>query len=265
MKKTLCIIVVLLLLCGCRAGFSSLSMPPESSSDPAAHSTNMLGRYVCTNDYIESSRDFFDYYPEYIPSITLNEDGSCELLVNYLEGIYIAHGTYRIEDKQVIVDMEADAIAAVQLDSQYIFEIVDENHIIIDRGFSVAESGDSFFKSNEDLSEHTGKLGKYVCTNDYLEASFDYFAEFPEYIPSVTFNADGSCELVVNYLEGVFTAYGTYHIENQQFIASFEPDSAAGIVLEPIYVFSIAGHNHLSIDKGFGIANPGDSFKKETI
>jgi hypothetical protein len=162
---------------------SITSEPSVSDKEPDLSSFSVYGKFVCASDYFNDG-EYFTRFPEDIPAITFQEDGSCELKVNYLQGMAIVFGIYSVEEKQVLVELDLnntfsevyvidnDGNIFVELrpnhivfiasgddpyhepgtkfmDDQYIFDIVANNHIIIDRGFYVVNAGDSFLKSQD--------------------------------------------------------------------------------------------------------------------
>jgi hypothetical protein len=149
-----------MLVCGC------------TTSTVEKNSIKILGKYTCTNDYITNG-DSFTVNPDTIPSVTFNEDGSCEVVVNYLEGIATVYGTYSVDNKQVFVSLDLlDTTSEVysidengkesvvieknlvvfqegdtkHMDDRYVFDVIDNNNIVIDRGFYIVGEGDSFIK-----------------------------------------------------------------------------------------------------------------------
>ena len=163
MRKLLIVFVFLLLSCGCATSTLDTSV------------VEISGKYICTNDYITSG-DYFKTNPDAIPSITFNEDGSCEVVVNYLEGIAIVYGTYTVENEQAFVSLDLmnttsevhvidkDGKESIEvrknhivfqdgevkyMDDQYVFDIIDGNSIVIDKGFSIAREQDTFLKASQ--------------------------------------------------------------------------------------------------------------------
>ncbi len=168
MKKTFLLFVFVVLLFTFRC-----------TSSPGTDEATIIGEYVCTNEYIASG-DSFQSAPEAIPSITFIEDGNCEVLVNYLGGIAKVFGTYNIKNDQAIVYLDLmdtlsmdyvlnddpttpeigetevvwlrDQIAFQEGDvkympDEYVFDIIDSNEIVIDKGFYIVNAGDSFIKT----------------------------------------------------------------------------------------------------------------------
>lgn len=112
---------------------------------------NILGEYLCANE--EFNNEFFIKNPDYIPSITFYDNGSCKAHVNYLEGIIDVLGYYSIEGNLIHVNLNIDdsvfynsETGEKYIDDQFIFTIVDDNKIILDGDFYSVGSGEIFVK-----------------------------------------------------------------------------------------------------------------------
>jgi len=143
MRKYIVLLTILLItLSGCGVG---------NPSETAYY--DILGKYICSNDYINGG-EHFERFPEDIPAINFYEDGICEITINYLEGICIASGIYTIEESRIFVAINLDntifeGTGAEYIDDQYIFDIINDEQIVIDRDFYLAWAGDSFLKISE--------------------------------------------------------------------------------------------------------------------
>ena len=113
---------------------------------------NILGKYICSNDYFNNEP--FIEYSDYIPAITFYDNNICNLLVHYGGGKTDVSCSYDIKEKTIQVKLNIkgsffdvpDMEGYPFIDDQYIFTIIDNNHIIIDKGFYTVGSGDSFIK-----------------------------------------------------------------------------------------------------------------------
>jgi len=163
------IILVLLLFCGCNVSHlksdnaqsfvqSNTFSTPESGVEKVPYavtessSFNNLGKFVCSNEYF-SNKEYFKRFPNDIPSITFYANGRCELLVNYLEGICTVCGNYTVDGGKILVkliDLEdtvlVDENAAPYISDEYVFNIIDNDHLVVDRGFYAVNAGDVFSK-----------------------------------------------------------------------------------------------------------------------
>ena len=148
----LLILIAGILLSGCRED-NFQSDRPDSSEVPESVSNipefNIIGKYICDNDYHKD--EFFIENPESIPYITFNNDGSCKLLVNYLEGGCYMNGSYNIEDNQILVKLDFsgtifEGTGTEYMDDEHVFTIISNDKIIIDKGFYTVNARDFFIK-----------------------------------------------------------------------------------------------------------------------
>ena len=171
MKKLFILLSLFLLLSGCTTiidsqsstdastgtGVSSSELSTSSSSKPEF---KILGQYVCDSDYHRD--DFNVQHPESVPFITFRDDGNCSLYVNYLNGCEYVHGTYSIENDRIQVELDFHgtyfegkidpATGGPWMDNHYVFQIIDDNQIIIDREFYTVNAGDTFVRYIRPLS-----------------------------------------------------------------------------------------------------------------
>jgi len=131
----------------------------------------IVGRYVCSSDYF--SYNYFVNFPNHIPTIIFHEDGTCELVVNYFGGVVTVFGVYRIDNDVIFVDLNLnDTISEVHvikdgeafvelrpnfivfeegdvkyMDDHYAFSIINNDKIVIDRGFFAVNAGDVFVRA----------------------------------------------------------------------------------------------------------------------
>ncbi len=183
MKKTLMVfvaIVIIAYMSGCIesqkpiSSFSALVSDseeiPEESASSALSPASVLeskisesseeivkplnyqvsGKYICNSDIYKA--EFFEGYSEAIPAVIFNEDGRCELIVNYMEGLCSVYGTYCVQENQVIVNVNLDGTIFEEsgtkyMNDQYVFKIMSNNEIVIDRGYYAVKAGDKFIKS----------------------------------------------------------------------------------------------------------------------
>ena len=167
MKKIFIILCFILLLSGCKINNSISSTyndpsdySPSSSaqSEPSDTSSEVefsaLGRFVCVSDYHLTEEML--KYPEFIPAITFYEDGTCNLFVAYFHGTCNVKGVYSKDGSHVKVELDlrgtlfegTDQAGFPYMNDKYIFTIVSDERIIIDKGFYSVDAGDPFVKSS---------------------------------------------------------------------------------------------------------------------
>ena len=176
MKRIISIILLALILFGCampQAHNSKtensvphatvpLASPPKQLGDGSKENestssqtidfdpSQYLGEYKCSNDYF--AQEFFLRVPEAVPSITFKEDNLCELVINYFEGLCTVYGRYTFEEDKVLVEVDLEGTIFKEggknyIPTEYVFNIVDSYHIIVDKSFSGGViSGDVFIK-----------------------------------------------------------------------------------------------------------------------
>lgn len=133
--KKLWILLLVLVLSSCQT-----SVEPQPSSD--YYSMEIVGKYICSSDYF--SNDYFIEYPECIPYIVFYDNGACEVLINYLEGIVTFSGDYHIQDTIVKVQFEFKGSIFEGDNDEYCFSILDENCIRIEQDCYTVQAGDLF-------------------------------------------------------------------------------------------------------------------------
>ncbi|MCI8331310.1 MAG: hypothetical protein HFE78_00565 [Clostridiales bacterium] len=127
-------------------------------TEPIDDQNRIIGKYTCVSDYCNNN---LKDYPEYLPYITFNDDGTCEMLVYYIGGSTLLPGTYMIEDNKIFVEVDPsgtpvdgiDESGIPYMDDKYVFTITDYDHITIGsvegayfNGCYVAHNGDPFVR-----------------------------------------------------------------------------------------------------------------------
>lgn len=132
------------------AGDSFMKTTTESDFTTVPESENdMLGKYICSSFYYDEA--YTASHMNTIPSILLLKDGICSIYVDH-EGGRKIRGSYRIEGDKIYVSelrfslMQEDPLKAY-MDEEYVFTIVDEDHLTIDKGFYNVQAGDTFVRS----------------------------------------------------------------------------------------------------------------------
>ena len=131
------LIIFLLILSGCEEAKSKF---------------NITGEYICDSIYFDD--DFFAEKPENVSKITFNNNGFCKLRVNYLGGISDVDCSYEVKQDfvKVKVHLEKSILSGtdergnVYMNDEYIFSIINNNEIVIDKGFYAVKANDSFIK-----------------------------------------------------------------------------------------------------------------------
>ena len=157
MKKLCVILCFLLLLVGCTKTIdlnTSTDSSANSSNSLSSFSTmpefNILGKYVCFSDYHKDKNIIKN--PDDIPSITFYENGKCNLFVAYFGGVWDVNGLYEIKEDTIKVELDLhgtpfegiDTAGNPYMDAIYIFNIIDNDKLIIDKGFYSVYAGDPF-------------------------------------------------------------------------------------------------------------------------
>ena len=130
----------------------------EAETNPVEDT--IMGTYYCSTDFFTD--EYRAKYPGQTPYITFNNDGSCVFLVGYLHGICEIEGTYQIEGNEINVELDllgtpfegTDSTGDPYMDHQFVFEIINNNHIVIGPAPNsvyngdcyVVRSGDSFIR-----------------------------------------------------------------------------------------------------------------------
>ena len=88
--------------------------------------------------------------------ISFHENGTCELLVNYQEGSCTLGGNHVVDGSSIFVELinlEDTIFVSEDLISympdKYVFTIIDDEHISIDKGYYVVQAGDIFIMLNQ--------------------------------------------------------------------------------------------------------------------
>ena len=166
MKKSLDIIIILVLICSYNSANSQLSIPSNIIKGALSSAFEMAldevkqqdadiqiwGEFICSNDYFDTG-EYFKNFPESIPAITFYQNGRCDLTVNYFEGVSNVSGTYRVEYDRILVDVDLkDTVFKEEdiryMENQYIFKIINQEQLIIERGFYAVSDTDYFLKQD---------------------------------------------------------------------------------------------------------------------
>lgn len=129
--------------------FVRISEDLEISTAPEPEH-NVLGRYICSSAYYDDA--YIAVHIEEIPSIMFLKDSRCSFYVDQKGGEEV-WGKYRIEGDKIYVSElrffptdEPDPVRD-NMDKEYVFTIVDEDHLTIDKGFYNVQAGDTFVRS----------------------------------------------------------------------------------------------------------------------
>ena len=227
---------------------------------------NIMGKYVCSNDYIDND-DHFKEFPEDIPTINFYQEGGCELTINYLEGVCVAAGAYSVEGNKLVIKINFEGTifegtGAEYMNEQYVFDIIHDDKIITQEDFSVARSGDAFLKVSDTPDYRI--FGEYICASDYFA---DFICEDKS---SIIFNRNRSCEFRISNGEGTFSAWGIYRVDENQISVDLNV-SGTGLEetgderMDSQYGFSILNEEKIAIDKRLYVVNNGDFFIKSNV
>ena len=96
----------------------------------------LLGTFVCDSEVFKD--DAFAKAPEYIPALTLKDDGSMIWRVYYVGGVVDIEGTYVIEENKIYIDcvLEGTPVHGIDvggfpyMDNKFVFEIEDNNTLV---------------------------------------------------------------------------------------------------------------------------------------
>ena len=129
--------------------FVRTSTEPENTTEAEY---DIIGKYICNNDYYND--EYISLYLESVSYVTFYEYGHCKTYIDYLEGGQEVWGKYSLEGNQVKVALrffptdEPDPIRE-NMDDEYVFTIIDEDHLVIDKGYFAVQAGDSFVKVSQ--------------------------------------------------------------------------------------------------------------------
>lgn len=124
-----------------KESFVRISAEPEITTEPEY---DIIGKYVCSSDYYNDSSWA-------IPYIKFLKEGHCMLFVDQ-EGGREIWGQYKIEENRIYVSelrfryLEMIDEVRDNMEHEYVFTIVDEDHLTIDRGFFNVQAGDTFVR-----------------------------------------------------------------------------------------------------------------------
>jgi|GEM_PF-1236429 len=124
------------------------SSVPEKAFDISEF--NALGTFICASDSFET--EFHKKYPSTIPLIAFYSADTCHVRVNYGEGMCDVAGFYTIEGENINVKLDFrdtifEGIGTEYMDNQYVFSIVSNKQIVIDRDCYTVNQGDCFVKT----------------------------------------------------------------------------------------------------------------------
>ena len=161
---------------------TSVSGQSEPAEVPEAEiPTEMQSRtYYCTADYFRewSAKDL-----EYIPALTLNEDGTMILRVFYIGGVADVSGTYEIDGDKIYIycNLEesffkgTDTLGYPYMDDKFMFEVVDEDTLIFFghpddtngvRAYTL-EQGDVFKSEILHVTDDDGYMGTWSSDGEH--------------------------------------------------------------------------------------------------
>ena len=116
---------------------TGLTEPDPTETQPVVEqpTETQSKTYYCDANYFKKSG--FLTQPEYLPALTLNDDGTMIFRVYYIGGVTDVSGTYVIEDNKIYIDctMEGsffdDGTGYEYMDDKFMFEIVDDDTLTI--------------------------------------------------------------------------------------------------------------------------------------
>lgn len=271
--------VIILFLFGCADQDAQIPETTGEKTEASAGTSikpeyNIIGEYICQGEIYDQFKE--EAY-EYIPSINFYEDGSCRLRVYYIGGVSNVEGVYYIDENRIYVKVDLlytnfqDSVTGENyMDDEYVFTIIDEDYLVIDRGFYVVNAEDPFVRISTEpdrsIEPTYDMLGKYVCSSEYYNE--EYMAEHPEAVTFLSLLKENRCTLYVDYLNGRRKIGGKYKIEGDKiyiyelaFLFEGDEDFVRDN-MDDEYVFTIIDEDHLVIDKGYFAVQAGDSFVK---
>ena len=114
---------------------------------------DVLGTFICSDESFKT--EFHKKYPSTIPLIAFYEAGTCHFRINYSEGMFDVSGFYTVESNNIKVKLNLNNTIFMDaktgekyMDDQYVFTIMNNNKIVIDRECYAVNSGDLFVKHN---------------------------------------------------------------------------------------------------------------------
>lgn len=156
-KKMKVVILVIISLCLLTSvvilvNYISSNKLQNKPGDNKLYEFNIIGKYICSNDYWKD--DFFIKNPQKVPFILFESNNKCSILVNYLGGLENVKCSYSKEKDtvKVKVDLKGTPFDGTYndgrpyMEDEYIFNIIDDNNIVIDKGFYTVNAGDYFIK-----------------------------------------------------------------------------------------------------------------------
>ena len=269
---------ILLFLVGCKE--QNMEMPEENLSTIAwdteteqEEEYDIIGEYICKGEIYDQFKD--DAF-EYIPAVRFYEDGNCMLRVYYIGGVDDVEGVYIVDGNEIHVQLDLEwslfegtvSDGVPYMDDEYIFEITDEDHLVIDREYYVVNAGDPFVRISTEPETTTEPeydiIGKYVCSNDYYDDP-TYSVTHPWPVPCIKFLKEEHCALFVDREDGQRIIWGQYSLEGNQIQIElrFYPSDERDPIRENMaheYVFTIVDEEHLTIEPGFFDVQTGDTF-----
>ena len=131
--------------------FVRMSVEPEPTTEPEY---DIIGKYVCSNDYYDDPT-YSMTHPWPIPYIKFLKEGHCMLFVDQ-EGGREIWGQYRIEGNKIYVyELQFRYLEMIDevrdnMAHEYVFTIVDEEHLTIEPGFFDVQAGNTFVRIEAD-------------------------------------------------------------------------------------------------------------------
>lgn len=108
-----------------------------STTEPYSEPNKTLtGTFICDSEVFKD--DAFAKAPEYIPALTLKDDGSMIWRVYYVGGVVDIEGTYVIEENKIYIYcvLEGTPVHGIDvggfpyMDDKFVFEIEDNNTLV---------------------------------------------------------------------------------------------------------------------------------------
>ena len=159
MKKIFVALFLMFFISGCAGNETSipvdLTEPSAEVSDTPATSSdtsptqefNIEGTYICTGDFYSDNESFISF-PESIPHVTFYENGTCKIRADYYEGLRELIGDYSVDGDCVFVKLDSQELFSpedwVEMDNEFVFNIINDDKITIDRQFYMVAAGDPF-------------------------------------------------------------------------------------------------------------------------
>ncbi len=140
--------------------FERISIEPEETT---VLSPNIVGKYVCSNDYYND--EYVSNNNTTIPYIKFFEGYECAMYVDHgddttfvegndLESSQRIYGVYKVTDGKIKISLHflpsitGEHPLVDKMDSEYTLTLIDEDHLVIDKGFFNVRAGDVFVRTD---------------------------------------------------------------------------------------------------------------------